>query len=62
MSITAFLVALCFIAIVCIVASAIVRLAPLPPPVPVLIWAVAAILCVLILLNCIEGWHTLTVR
>jgi hypothetical protein len=41
--------ALFIIAIICIVAGLIIKLAPLPEPVPVILWAVVAIICIVLL-------------
>lgn len=59
MDISSLIVALVYIGILCIVAQLIVTLAPVPPPVPTIIWAIVAILCLLVLLDAIGGGHVL---
>lgn len=53
--ITSLLVALIFIAIICVIASAFVRLVPLPAPVPIVVWCIVAVICLLILLRVVTG-------
>ena len=43
------LVALIAIAIICVIVGLIVQLAPLPHPLPPIIWAVAIIICLVLL-------------
>jgi hypothetical protein len=55
MSIVALLVALCYIAILCIIGRVAIALIKPPSEVGMLIWAIVAILCVLVLLDVIVG-------
>jgi hypothetical protein len=59
---SALIVACIYIVVICVVAwvlVAVLGMAPLPPPIagilPMLIWAIAAIVCLLILLHVVAG-------
>lgn len=53
--ITSLLVALIVIAIVCIIGWVIVSIIPGPPQLKVIIWAVVAIICLIVLLGAVTG-------
>lgn len=53
--ITALLVALIYIAIISVIGWAIISLIPVPAPVKTVIWAVVAVLCLLVLLGAVTG-------
>jgi hypothetical protein len=53
--INALLIALAYIAIICVIAAVIVRLVPMPAPVGMIVWAVVTIICLLILLRVFTG-------
>lgn len=49
------LAALFWICVICIVVGLIVKLAPLPAPVPTVLWAVVALICVVLLFQALAG-------
>lgn len=53
--ITSLLVALILIAIVCTIGWAILSIVPVPAPVKTVIWAIVAVVCLLILLRGVTG-------
>lgn len=55
MSIAGLLTALILIAIVCVIVGAVLRLVPMPAPVGPILWALTAVLCLLILLGAVTG-------
>lgn len=57
--IIALLVALVYIAIICVIARVIIQVAGFPPPIPAIVWAIATVFCLLILLDVLGGGHYL---
>lgn len=43
------------IAILCVIASVIIKLLPMPEPVPTVLWAIIAVACLLMLLRVVPG-------
>jgi uncharacterized protein (DUF983 family) len=63
MDVTALLVALIYIAIICVVGGVVIRIIPDPKPsyLTTIIWAIVTIVCLVILLQVITG-HSLNFR
>jgi 1-acyl-sn-glycerol-3-phosphate acyltransferase len=57
--ITALIVALILIAIVCVVAQALLKIVKVPEPLPTVVWAAVVIVCLLLLLDVFTG-HRVT--
>jgi membrane protein implicated in regulation of membrane protease activity len=55
MDITALITAIVVIGILCIIVGVVFKVAPVPAPAQTIIWAVVAIVCLLILLSVFTG-------